>query len=119
MPTERFTEGIVLRGRRFSHLAVLRLCLALAYLGVEVYSWIRAGQVLQGKTKTQVLWVLAVVSILAATFFQRTSVEVGDLLCNASSPTSFFQPHGMLWHPLAGVMAVLLYFYWREADDPI
>ena len=23
---------------------------------------------------------------------------------------SFFQPHGLLWRPLAGVMAVLLYF---------
>jgi hypothetical protein len=31
-------------------------------------------------------------------------------------PNAFFQPHGMLWHPLAGAMAVLLYFYWREEN---
>lgn len=29
-------------------------------------------------------------------------------------PTSSFQPHGLLWHPLAGVMALLMFFYWRR-----
>ena len=30
------------------------------------------------------------------------------------SPHSFFQPHGLLWHTFAGVMALCIYFYWRE-----
>jgi len=29
-------------------------------------------------------------------------------------PDSFWQPHGLLWHTLSGVMALCLFFYWRE-----
>ena len=36
MPSERFTAEVVIRSRRFSHLAILRFFLALAYLAVEV-----------------------------------------------------------------------------------
>ena len=89
------------------------IILVVAYLAVEVYIWIRKGQVMQGRLLTITLWVLAVVAILTATFFWVAS-QTGNFLCN---PHSLFQPHGILWHPLAGVMAVLLYFYWREADD--
>ena len=32
-------------------------------------------------------------------------------------PTSKFQGHGMLWHTLAGVMATLLFFYWRREQN--
>jgi hypothetical protein len=53
--------------------------------------------------------------ILAATFFWNFSQNPGQFLCN---PTSSFQPHRLLWHPLAGGMAVFLYFYWRlDTDD--
>jgi hypothetical protein len=55
------------------------------------------------------LWGGAAVAIILATIFWIFS-QTGEDLCD---PTSFFQPHGLLWHPLAGVMAVLLYFYWR------
>jgi hypothetical protein len=55
-----------------------------------------------------------VVAILMATFFWKLS-QTDGLLC---WPKSGFQPHGLLWHPLAGLMAVLLYFYWRESEDP-
>jgi hypothetical protein len=54
-------------------------------------------------------WWAAVGSILAASAFWKLS-QTGQPLC---SPGKFFQPHGLLWHPLAGVMAVFLYFYWR------
>ena len=91
------------------------LILVVAYLGVEVYIWVRTGKVMQGKPGTIALWVLAVVAMLAATFFWQAS-RTGSFMCD---PNSFFQPHGLLWHPLAGVMAVLMYFYWREADDPV
>lgn len=86
------------------------LTLVVAYLAVEVYIWIRSGKVMQGKFWTGVLWVLAVISILTATVFWWAS-QTGNFLCD---PNSIFQPHGLLWHPLAGVTAVLLYFYWRE-----
>lgn len=36
--------------------------------------------------------------------------QAGGPMC---FPDSFFQPGGLLWHLLAGVMAVLLYFYRR------
>jgi hypothetical protein len=55
-------------------------------------------------------WWSGVGSILAATLFWALS-QTGGPLCD---PKSFFQPHGLLWHPLAGVMAVFMYFYWRQ-----
>jgi hypothetical protein len=92
---------------------ILIILLVAAYCAVEGYTWYRAGTWAQGKLLTRFLWIAAVVSILLATLFWALS-QTGKPMCD---PTSKFQPHGMLWHPLAGVMAVLLYFYWREADD--
>jgi len=93
---------------------VLILILVAAYLVFEVWMWKRKDwQWAQGKTLTRVLWVFAVVAILAATLFWKLS-QTGGPMCD---PKSGFQPHGLLWHPLAGVMAVLLYFYWREDED--
>ncbi len=89
------------------------LILVAAYLAVEIYIWVRTGKVMQGKPLTRALWLLAVAAILLATFFWAAS-QTGNFMCD---PNSSFQPHGLLWHPLAGVMAVLLYFYWREASD--
>jgi len=93
---------------------VLILILVAAYLVFEVWMWKRKDwQWAQGKTLTRVLCVFAVVAILAATLFWKLS-QTGGPMCD---PKSGFQPHGLLWHPLAGVMAVLLYFYWREDED--
>jgi hypothetical protein len=92
---------------------ILILILVAAYLTFEVIMWARSGKVMQGKTHTQALWSLAVASIVAATIFWALS-QTGGPLCD---PKSSFQPHGLLWHPLAGLMAVLLYFYWREDED--
>lgn len=91
------------------------LILVIAYLIVEVYIWRRTGKIMQGKALTITLWILAVFAILLASFFWWAS-QTGNFMC---FPNSLFQPHGMLWHPLAGVMAVLLYFYWRDANDPV
>ncbi|MEN8207319.1 MAG: ceramidase domain-containing protein [Pseudomonadota bacterium] len=91
------------------------MVLVLAYLVVEGIIWWKTGKFLQGTKKTVLLWVFSVVSILTATFFWVFS-QTGKFMCN---PDGVFQPHGMLWHPLAGVMAVLLYFYWREANDSV
>ena len=91
------------------------LLLVVAYVIVEVVIWVRTGAVMQGRAKTRTLWLLAIASIGVATLFWALS-QTGRPLCH---PTSLFQPHGMIWHPLAGVMALLLYFYWREAVDPV
>lgn len=91
---------------------ILILILVAAYLAIEFYIWGSSGKWAQGKVLTQFLWLAAVVAIGLATLFWALS-QTGGPLCD---PNSFFQPHGLLWHPLAGVMAVLLYFYWREDE---
>ena len=92
---------------------VLILILVVAYLALEIIIWVRTGSVMQGKPGTIALWILAVVAIVAATIFWALS-QTGGPMCD---PKSAFQPHGLLWHPLAGVMAVLLYFYWRDDEQ--
>ena len=90
----------------------LIMILVVAYLLLEVMIWIESGKFAMGETLPQVLWILAVVCILAATTFWALS-QTGKALCDEDS---WFQPHGLLWHPLAGIMAVLLYFYWRHEE---
>jgi hypothetical protein len=91
---------------------ILIIILVVAYLAVETIICFRTGSFMQGKPQTIALWLSAVVAIIAATIFWALS-QTGRPLCDS---TSGFQPHGLLWHPLAGVMAVLLYFYWREDE---
>ncbi|MER0203690.1 MAG: hypothetical protein DU480_07475 [Nitrosomonas sp.] len=74
---------------------------------------IKTGKVLQGNASARWLWGLGLSAMGLATFFWIAS-QTGNFMCD---PKSGFQPHGLLWHPLAGVMAVLLYFFWRGADD--
>lgn len=52
-------------------------------------------------------------SIGLATLFWVLSQTHGPMCV----PDALFQPHGLLWDPLVGVMAVLLYFQWR-AERP-
>jgi len=92
---------------------VLILIMVAAYMFFEGWMWKRSGKFAMGKLGAQVLWCVAVVAILAATVFWKLS-DTGGPLCD---PKSFFQPHGLLWHPLAGLMAILLYFYWRMDED--
>jgi len=89
--------------------------IVLAYIIVECIIWYRTKTFLQGRWQTILLWFLALLAMGLATLFWALS-QTGAPLCD---PNSGFQPHGLLWHPLAGVMAVLLYFYWRAADDPV
>ena len=89
--------------------------LVLAYLAFEVYIWIRTKKVMQGKPLTVGFWILALVFIVFAIIFWALS-QTGAAWCN---PSSFWQLHGLLWHPLAGLMALCLYFYWRDAADPV
>ena len=100
--------GSVIQGEYVS--LVLILILVAAYLSVEIYIWVHTKQWALGTLLTQFLWIAAVVCILTATVFWKLS-QTGGPLCN---PYSAFQPHGILWHPLAGAMALFLYFYWRQ-----
>ncbi|MGK6320278.1 hypothetical protein [Sphingomonas sp. DT-204] len=53
-----------------------------------------------------------------ATLARALSAKEGAPWCD---PNSAFQPHGLLWHTFCGVMAVMLYLYWRRenvADRP-
>ena len=88
---------------------VLILILVAMYLGLEAGVCIKQRKAFQGRALPILLWSLAVASIGLATLFWVLS-QTGGPMC---SPSSFFQPHGLLWHPLAGAMAVFLYFYWR------
>jgi hypothetical protein len=91
---------------------ILIIALVAAYLALEIVACVREGKPWQGRWLTILLWWLAVGCIIAATVFWALS-QTGEPMCH---PKDFFQPHGMLWHPLAGAMAVLLYFYWREEN---
>lgn len=96
------------------------LALVVAYLIFQSLVWANTGSGTGGQNwwdhvswrgqQVSLLWWLAVASIGLATFFWVSS-QTGRYMCD---PHSGFQPHGLLWHPLAGVMALLLYFYWRE-----
>lgn len=57
-------------------------------------------------------WGIGIAAIATATFFWTLS-QTGGPLCD---PLSWFQPHGLLWHILAGVTAVMLYLYWRREN---
>jgi hypothetical protein len=62
-----------------------------------------------GGSKVSWRWWVAVGCILTAMFFWTYS-QTGEFMC---TPQSFFQPHGLLWHPLAGLCALFVYFYWK------
>ena len=83
------------------------------YLGLEIWVCIKRRNAFQGRGLTILPWRLVVASIGLATLFWVLSQTHGPMCV----PDSLFQPHGLLWHPLVGVMAVLLYFYWR-AERP-
>ncbi len=62
------------------------------------------------QTRAVIFWLLGAFAMENAVLFWALS-KTGGPLCD---PDSWFQPHGLLWHTLAGVMAVMMYLYWRE-----
>jgi len=69
--------------------------------------------------KSAIWWFIGLTSFGTAAFFRAESThgahpltpDAVDWLC---WPHSWFQPHGLLWHTLSGVMALCMYIYWRE-----
>jgi uncharacterized membrane protein YgcG len=56
------------------------------------------------------LWLGALIAFGQAALFRGLATTPTDPWC---APDSFWQPHAF-WHIYAGVMALCLYFYWRE-----
>jgi len=79
------------------------LILVAAYLVFEVWMWKRKDwQWAQGKNNHAGALGIRLVAILRQLLFWKLSQDRGT---NVRSQGGF-QPHGLLWHPLAGVMAV-------------
>jgi hypothetical protein len=87
--------------------------LVLFYLLMEVYMGATKGVFFMGTCKSVSIWILALVVTLVAVFFWWTS-RTGRMMCD---PDSFWQIHGLVWHPLTNIIMVLLYLYWRLGDD--
>lgn len=62
-----------------------------------------------------VFWMAGAAAMENAVLFWVLSKTRTSPLCNEYSS---FQPHGLLWHPLAGVMALMMFFYWRRDRGP-
>ena len=70
----------------------------------------RAGWIGFRDTKAMVYWLCGLGAFIIAFIFWKLSAT-GAPLC---FPHSWFQAHGLIWHTFSGVMAVMLYFYWRR-----
>lgn len=68
------------------------------------------------EVKPRIWWLCGVGSFGLAMTFRLLSIKESSPMC---WPDSWFQPHGLLWHTFSGVMAVCLYFYWRNGKDGI
>lgn len=84
---------------------VLIFTLVLAYV---LFEFLYAGFIWD--QAAIIFWLTGLFAMENAIVFWVLS-QTGKPLCD---PDAFFQPHGILWHPLAGVMAVMMYFYWRQ-----
>lgn len=89
---------------------VLILVAVVAYVVLQVIVWASFKDVRVTDGMSIFLWVMAALSMGAAVGVWVPS-QTGGPLC---LDTHWFQFHG-LWHLLAGVMALFLYFYWIRA----
>jgi hypothetical protein len=82
------------------------------YCFMELYIFATTG-VFLGTNKSKCIWFLSLALLLVATAFWWSS-RTGRVLCD---PDSLWQIHGLVWHPLSNIFTVVLYFYWRHADE--
>ena len=92
--------------------------LVLAYLGLEFGVWVGyRGNWRKSPAGAIVLWVAAALFMLTATIVWGLS-QTGAPLCHTPEQmATIWQPHAIVWHFFAGIMATLLFFYWRFDDD--
>lgn len=89
---------------------ILTIISVAAYLAAELIIWIGMPRVRNDLKSILKFWLTGVAAIGLAVAVWLPS-QTGGPLC---LDTHMFQFHG-LWHILAGVTAVLLYFYWRAS----
>ena len=90
--------------------AILIAIVATVYVGLEVYIGFWRREVRSDWVGYVAFYAPAVLSFAAAMLIWAMS-QSGRPWCH---PHASFQLHG-LWHWLAGITSVLLYFYWRHA----
>jgi hypothetical protein len=57
-------------------------------------------------------WCCGLGAFIIATVFRALGGDNGPLCFDNGH--SWFQPHGLIWHTFSGIMALLMYFYWRR-----
>lgn len=88
--------------------------LLIFYFFMELYIFATTGVFLGKSCRSKCTWFLAFGLFLVAAGFWWAS-QTGRVMCDPESP---WQIHGLVWHPTVCVVMVLLYFYWRGAEDP-
>ena len=96
--------------------------LVLAYFVLELFIGLWGGKTFRdgwigwkdGRAATY--WLVGLVSFGLAILFRWLGGDDGPW-CFEKGDT-WFQPHGLLWHTLSGVMALMLYLYWRRENVP-
>jgi hypothetical protein len=82
------------------------------YLALELLVWRRRlRRQVPPRWLGGLWWFAALASIATGIGFWLLS-QTGGRLCD---PGTIWQPHAIAWHPLGGVTAVLLFYYWRES----
>lgn len=98
--------------------AILIAILVGIYIVLELIAgWIISGNFFDGwigwkDVPARIYWLCGLGAFGIAFLFWKLS-QTGEPLC---FPTSWFQPHGLIWHTFSGIMAVLIYFYWRREN---
>lgn len=89
-----------------------------AYIILElIVGWVGSNDFWAGwlgwrDLRARVYWLCGLAAFGIAALFRALAGDDGPLCF----PDSWFQPHGLIWHTLSGVMATLMYFYWRREN---
>lgn len=96
--------------------------LVFAYIFLEAFIGLFAGKTFWDgwigwtDVRARIYWLVGLVAFGLAILFRWLGGDDGAW-CFEGGKT-WFQPHGLLWHTLSGLMALMLYFYWRRENVP-
>jgi hypothetical protein len=68
--------------------------------------------------RAAVYWVVGLVAFGLAILFRWLGGDDGAWCFGTPKGKTWFQPHGLLWHTFSGLMALMLYLYWRRENVP-
>jgi hypothetical protein len=98
--------------------AILIGILVLVYLALEWGVWAGArGNWKKTPAFALVLWWLAAALMITAAIVWGLAQTGGPLCHTAQEEATIWQLHAVVWHFFAGIVATLLFFYWRFDDD--